>query len=587
MNAPARIHRLPLTLANQIAAGEVVERPASVVKELVENALDAGARRIDVQLEGGGTRLIRVRDDGHGIGRDDLALALARHATSKIASFDELTHVVTMGFRGEALPSIASVARVELASRAADATDGWRVRVEGSADVPAPEPCPHPPGTTATVRDLFFNTPARRKFLRTERTELRHVEDLVRRFALGHPQVAFSVEHDGRQLLAVGAALDEPSRARRMARICGTAFAQAAVVLDLERDAMVLHGWAAGPAFTRAQPDLQHLYVNRRAVRDGVVRHAVRQAYGDAVGPGRHPAWVLWLDVDPGAVDVNVHPTKHEVRFREPRSVHDFVVAALRRALATSEPVDDGEASSASPPPPSSRRFSPGAAALRETEALYAALGGRGSGSGTGSRTGPLAGTASVAVPGATHLLGRFVVRVAADALVVVDLARARARLVQAWAEATGDSPCDVRPLLVPESLEVGAAAADAVEATVATLEGAGLVLRRSGPGRVTLHEVPVALAALEPPLLARAAVTVAEGLVGDGDAATVRMVRGALAGVDTVWRAVPRSGREAGETLAALERVLGGEAVWETADDVARRLGPTELDALFATSPR
>ena len=327
--APAPIRALSGVLANQIAAGEVVERPASVVKELVENSLDADARAVAVELETGGTRLIRVRDDGFGIPSSDLVLALSRHATSKIATLDDLERIASMGFRGEALPSIASVSRLVLASRSRDAASGARMAVEGGV-VGAVEPAAAITGTMVEVRDLFYNVPARRRFLRTPRTELRHVEDAVRRLALARPDVSFSLHHDARKVLEVSHRM--PAE-RRLSRLLGEAFAASAIEISFEAGELSMHGFLAPPSAARSRPDLQYLFVNERVVRDDVVRHAVRVGFGDTLAGAQYPAFVLHLGIEPAAVDVNVHPTKHEVRFREPRHVHDFVRHAVAQGL--------------------------------------------------------------------------------------------------------------------------------------------------------------------------------------------------------------------------------------------------------------
>ena len=328
---------LPPQLANQIAAGEVVERPASVLKELVENAIDAGATRIEVELEDGGVRRLRVRDNGSGIPKDELTLAVARHATSKIARLQDLEAVGTLGFRGEALASICSVARVTLTSRHCDAEEGWRLVVNGHAENVDCYPAAHPVGTTVDVEDLFFNTPARRKFLRTERTESTRIEEVLRRLALAHPEVTFALHTPGKAVRHFPAVAGE-RQLERVGAICGEAFLAAAFALDGSRDGLRLHGWVAEPTFSRSQADLQYFFVNGRAVKDRVIAHAVRQAYSDVLYHGRHPAFVLFLDLPPDAVDVNVHPTKHEVRFREQRQVHDFLFGTLKRAISDMRP---------------------------------------------------------------------------------------------------------------------------------------------------------------------------------------------------------------------------------------------------------
>ena len=325
-----RIRALPIDLVNQIAAGEVVERPASVVKELVENSLDAGARRIRVEVEQGGVKLIRVSDDGSGIPRDELALALCRHATSKLAALHDLERIFSMGFRGEALPAIASVSRLVLASRAADADMAWEIDGGGGE----PRPAALPRGTQVTVRDLFYNTPARRKFLRTDKTEFGHLEQVVRRLALVREEVDFTLVHNGREVFASSAAGDRAAHEARLRELLGADFLGHALFLEHSAAGLTLRGWVARPTFSRSQADMQHFYVNRRMVRDKLVTHAVRQAYQDVLYHGRHPAYVLFLELGPELVDVNVHPTKHEVRFRESRLVHDFLFRTLHQALA-------------------------------------------------------------------------------------------------------------------------------------------------------------------------------------------------------------------------------------------------------------
>jgi DNA mismatch repair protein MutL len=329
-----RIQFLPSQLANQIAAGEVVERPASVVKELLENSLDAGATMIDVDVEKGGTRLIRVRDDGRGIHRDDLGLALGRHATSKITSMEDLIKVGTLGFRGEALPSIASVSRLVLTSRQYDSDKGWSVHCDGDVLPAAAVPAAHPRGTTVEMRDLFYNTPARRKFLRTDKTEFGHVEEVLRRLALSRFEVGFSLRHEHKVVHALKRATEIADRELRIAALCGGSFLEQALRIETEAAGLRLWGWIGLPVFSRSQADMQYFYVNGRFIRDKLVSHAVRQAYQDVLYHGRQPAYVLFLELAPEQVDVNVHPTKHEVRFRESRLVYDFLMRSVSRVLA-------------------------------------------------------------------------------------------------------------------------------------------------------------------------------------------------------------------------------------------------------------
>ena len=333
-----RIHSLPIQLVNQIAAGEVVERPSSVVKELIENCFDAGAGQITIEIEQGGARLIKIRDNGCGIVKEDLPLALSRHATSKIATLQDLEQVASMGFRGEALPSISSVARLTLISRTADAECAWSVTADGSEQNFDPQPDPHPQGTTVDVRDLFYNTPARRKFLKTEKTEFAHIETLIKRMALSRFDIGFTLTHNQKEVLNLKPAETDSAQEHRIAGICGSAFIENSVKIDFAASGLQLTGWVGLPTFSRSQQDMQFFYVNGRLIRDKLVSHAVKQAYQDVLFHGRHPVFVLYLTLDPTLVDVNAHPAKLEVRFREGRLVHDFLFTALHRSLADIRP---------------------------------------------------------------------------------------------------------------------------------------------------------------------------------------------------------------------------------------------------------
>ncbi|MDC9587965.1 DNA mismatch repair endonuclease MutL [Xenorhabdus sp. XENO-10] len=324
---------LPPQLANQIAAGEVVERPASVVKELVENSLDAGATRIDIDIERGGAKLIRIRDNGCGISQQDLTLALARHATSKIASLDDLEAIVSMGFRGEALASISSVSRLTLTSRPESQTEAWQSYAEGRDMEITVKPAAHPVGTTVEVLDLFYNTPARRKFLRTEKTEFGHIDEVVRRIALARLDIAINLNHNGKLVRQYRPAKDESQHERRLAAICGAAFVQQALALSWQHDSLSIKGWIADPVNATAVSDIQYCYVNGRMMRDRLINHAIRQAYQDLIQGEQQPAYVLYLEIDPHQVDVNVHPAKHEVRFHQARLVHDFIYQGVAAVL--------------------------------------------------------------------------------------------------------------------------------------------------------------------------------------------------------------------------------------------------------------
>ena len=504
------IRQLPDTLINQIAAGEVVERPASVVKELVENALDAGARRVDIDLEEGGVRLVRVRDDGAGIEPADLPLAVARHATSKIASLDDLEAVATLGFRGEALPSIASVSRFQLASRREGRDQGASLAVDGGR-LGEVAPKAHPQGTTVEVRDLFFNVPARRKFLRAERTELSHIEEWLRSLALARPDVELRVSHNGRPtrrwralgLLDTAAALASPDR---LLETLGEEFARNALRVDHAGAGLRLHGWIAMPAYNRAATDQQYLYVNGRAVRDRNVAHAVRQAYSDVLFHGRHPAYVLFLELDPRGVDVNVHPAKHEVRFRESRLVHDFTYRTLQTALAGTRAGLDAAAAAGAPstqghavafaaPLPQARL----GLQVDEARGAYASLYGGGDAA-VALAPPPLPDTGDATLPPLGHALaqlhGIYILAESAEGLVVVDMHAAHERIGYEKLKAAHDS-AGVRsqPLLVPQQVAVSVREADVAEREAATLAELGFEVSRAGPQALMLRAVPALLA--------------------------------------------------------------------------------------------
>ncbi|MFM5844587.1 DNA mismatch repair endonuclease MutL [Aeromonas sanarellii] len=341
---PIRI--LPPILANQIAAGEVVERPSSVVKELVENSLDAGADRVEIDIDKGGAKLIRIRDNGCGVARDELVLALSRHATSKVATLDDLEGISSLGFRGEALASISSVARLTFTSRTAEQAEAWQAQAEGREMSVTVKPAAHPVGTTVEVVDLFFNTPARRKFMRSEKTEFAHIDELVRRIALSRFDVTLILRHNGKVVRQYKAANTVAEQERRLAAVCGSPFMHHALAVSSEHSDVRLWGWLATPAGARPQNDLQYTYVNGRMMRDKLINHAIRQAYDELLPADRFASYVLYIELDPRQVDVNVHPAKHEVRFHQARLIHDFIFQALFTALrregvgaATEEPL--------------------------------------------------------------------------------------------------------------------------------------------------------------------------------------------------------------------------------------------------------
>lgn len=521
-----KIKLLSPRLANQIAAGEVVERPSSVIKELLENSLDAGATRLEIDVEEGGIKLMRVRDNGTGILKEDLPLALSRHATSKIYELDDLEAVATLGFRGEALASISSVARLALISSTAEDSAGWQVVAEGRDMETQVSPAPHPRGTTVEVRDLFFNTPARRKFLRTEKTEYTHLEDVIKRLALSRFDVAFNLRHNNRAIYSWRAGDSQLEQERRVAQVCGPAFMENAVHIDIERSGLRLWGWVAQPTFSRSQADLQHFYVNGRAIRDKLVSHAVRQAYQDVLYHGRHPAFVLYLELDPSTVDVNVHPTKHEVRFRDNRSVHDFIYSSLHHALARVRPEDTlarrdvtetetpgiNPFSLASPKPvqgiaagefkgqesigfrSAHYTSSPSGNAVREQMAVYGALHPSPS-----AKPSPLPDTHSDDIPplgyAFAQLKGIYILAENAQGLILVDMHAAHERITyERMKESFSCGGLQTQPLLVPESMAISEKEADCAEQFQDIFKSLGFELQRAGPETLLIRQIPVIL---------------------------------------------------------------------------------------------
>jgi DNA mismatch repair protein MutL len=491
-----RIRPLAPELVNQIAAGEVVERPASVVKELVENSLDAGATRLEIDVEDGGARLIRVRDDGSGIPADELPLALAQHATSKIATLEDLEHVRSLGFRGEALASIASVSRFALTSRVAGADAAWCVAREGGK-LEAARPAQHPPGTTIEVRDLFHNVPARRKFLRAERTEFGHIDELVKAIALARPDVDIRLSHNAKPVRLLRPARDEAALGVRVGDILGEEFPANSLRVDHAGAGLRLSGWLGLPTASRSQPDQQFFYVNGRLVRDRVVTHAVRQAYADVLFHGRHPAYVLFLELPPEGVDVNVHPAKSEVRFRESRLVHDFLYRTLNEALAQTRA---GVETATATVPHTAMAYAPTVQSglglgVREPLADYAALFGA-------TAAAPQPNHAAVPpessgdVPplgfALAQLAGVYVLAENAQGLVVVDMHAAHERIT--YEKLKTARACDgihSQPLLVPLSLAVSEREAAAAQEHGDELAALGFEIARSGPQGVIVKRYP------------------------------------------------------------------------------------------------
>lgn len=517
-----RINLLSQRLANQIAAGEVVERPASVVKELLENSLDAGATRLDIEVEQGGIKRLCIKDNGSGIHKEDLPLALSRHATSKITDLDDLENIASLGFRGEALASISSVSRLSLSSKAFEEGDsaGWKVETEGQGMEARLEPVAHPQGTSVEVRDLFFNTPARKKFLKTEKTEFARIDEVVKRLALSRFDVQFNLQHNQRAIHQLRAASSDAEIQRRVSLVCGPAFVENSVYVDVESSGLRLWGWVSLPTFSRSQADLQYFYVNGRIIRDKLVTHAVKQAYRDVLFHGRHPAYVLYLELAPAGVDVNVHPTKHEVRFRDSRLVHDFLFSALHKALAevrpseqlaaqqqhaqTSEiaaanyqaPVQAYDNAPSNPVSQASLGLGSGGSAWQSRD--YSSGRGRFD---TGQVQDQLAALqrlneSDAEVPplgyAIAQLHGIYILAQNREGLIIVDMHAAHERITyERMKTACANEELKMQPLLVPLSIAVSQAEADCAEEQSATLLTLGIELERVAAESIVVRQVP------------------------------------------------------------------------------------------------
>jgi len=510
----SRIHVLSTHLANQIAAGEVVERPLSVVKELVENSLDAQASAIDVDIEQGGIRMVRIRDNGRGIHESDLALALTRHATSKISTSDDLHRVKSLGFRGEALPSIASIARVELRSRYEETECAYQVKSDGKDAITPSEPVAHPQGTTVEVRDLFFNTPGRRKFLKTEKTEFGHIETSLKRIALSRFDVAFSLTHNQRAILKLPKAESAQQRLKRVGQICGQGFVDHALQVEFSAGPLRLWGWIGLPTFSRSQADMQYFYVNGRAVKDKVVSHAVRQAYQDVLFHGRHPVYVLYLDIDPALVDVNVHPTKHEVRFRDSSSVHKFIYRVLHDAIASTTPGDQSSPILENQPTPQNIQngynlgdnnrstiagsntgmhssYSQQSMPLKVKEQLedYAALYGRLDREDVNEQASNEIPPLGYAV---AQIQGVYVLAENQQGLVIVDMHAAHERITyERLKMAFEENSLRSQPLLVPISISVSESEVKLAEQHKEIFESLGFIVEPLGKDTLAIRQVP------------------------------------------------------------------------------------------------
>lgn len=525
-------------LANQIAAGEVVERPSSVLKELCENSLDSGASNVDIEVEKGGIKLIKVRDDGSGISKEDLPLALSRHATSKIADIEDLESVASLGFRGEALASIASVSRLALTSNKGN-NGSWRAMCEGRDMSVEVQPAPHPVGTTVEVRDLFFNTPARRKFIKTENTEYKRIDTTLKKLALSHMGVTFSLKHNQRVQFNLRPAITQIEKEKRVANICGPSFMEQALFVDNDRSHIRLWGWIGLPVFSRSQSDLQYFYVNGRSIRDKVVSHAIRQAYQDVLHHGRHPAYVLFLEIQPSDVDVNVHPTKHEVRFRDSGTIHSFVSSTLCKALASDRPKDHLENSTIgnrsviaetplgdqeisqgrlpfaqkyadlSPYCPQSKTLA-GGLPLDTYQSLYS--------SGSNSKDDNEIPPFGYAI---AQLKGIYILAENSQGLIIVDMHAAHERITYERMKAGYSSQGLVsQPLLVPENLAVSQREADLIVSHKDVFSQLGFVIDRAGNESIIIREIPAILRGSEVERLAR---DVLSDLIEHGTSARIR----------------------------------------------------------------
>ncbi|MBY0575677.1 MAG: DNA mismatch repair endonuclease MutL [Gallionellaceae bacterium] len=503
------IQLLPDLLINQIAAGEVIERPASALKELLENSLDAGATDIAVQIEGGGVKLLRVRDNGKGIAKDQLALALMRHATSKIASLDDLQRVASMGFRGEALASMAAVAHLSLTSRTVHEAHGWKVDALNGV-IGEPAPASHAPGITVEMRELYFNTPARRKFLRSEATEFAHCEETFKRIALSRPDVAFSLQHNGRTVWQLPAIQDRQSVLKRVAALLGDEFGQAAVPVARQAAELSLQGLAALPAYSRGSRDAQYFFVNGRFVRDKVASHALRQAYQDILHHQRHPAFVLFLDMPPEQVDVNVHPAKSEVRFRESQGIHQFIFHTLQQALAV--PASGQETRAPEPQRPTP--YIPTQQSMRlgvaEREAAYRLWEMQTEKGEEGREKGDAPSAFDVSLPPSpfplhdvapplgfalAQLSGTYILAQNTQGLIVVDMHAAHERIVYERLKTSLDTErLATQPLLIPVSFHASALEVATVEAEQDALNTLGFDIAPLSPNTLAVRAMPALL---------------------------------------------------------------------------------------------
>ena len=506
------IKKLPPQLVNQIAAGEVIERPASAVKELTENSLDAGSSQISLEIEEGGSRLIKIRDDGRGIEKEELGLALSRHATSKIESLNDLESVLSFGFRGEALPSMSSVSRLTVTSCVPDSATAWAIRADGTEVDLEPMPASHPIGTTIELRDLFYNTPARRKFLKAEKTEFSHIESVVKRMALSRFDVGFQLKHNQRRVFDLKPALTQSEQEKRVGLLCGQDFIDSALNVDVQNSGLGLKGWVGLPTYSRSQADRQYFYVNGRLIRDKLVNHAIRLAYQDVLFHGRHPVYVLYLTLDPRLVDVNAHPAKLEVRFRESRAIHDFIHRRVKQLLTDVRPTETFNVDQPIKFEGSYREMrqdSVPLSTIAETSPRY-------------TQTGHLSYTSKPAFGGVmptsmdtssdhneragqdvpvlgyaiAHLHNIYILSESAEGLVLVDTHAAHERIVYEKLKKQFEiGVVPMQPLLIPQKIQLSANEMTIFEEYQPLLQnGLGMELSGAGPETLLVRSIPVLL---------------------------------------------------------------------------------------------
>ncbi len=499
-----RIHKLSSLVANQIAAGEVIERPASVVKEVVENAIDAGSQQIDLTIEKGGMVLMRIRDDGEGIVAEDLPLAIAAHATSKIKEVEDIHHITSLGFRGEALASISSVSRFALTSRVADSDHGYQLKTEGREQAHTVAPCAHPVGTTVEVRDLFFNTPARRRFLRSEKTEFDHIVDVVKRLAMSHPGIQFALTHNGKLIWQVAPAKTDSAARARLSKLCGNHFLKSAIAVSVGAAGLNLQGWIGLPDDARSDMVQQYCFINDRMIKDKLINHAIRSAFHELLSPGKHPCYFLNLHIPPDLVDVNVHPTKHEVRFVDGRFIHDFVFRSVHKALTqalhpeveiANKPTQQycgNDTITLSEPNLQKQPLFPPRPALptnRQSQLMgYRALHPKISKAPKRERHAPLGKVLG-------QVAQRFVLTENQQGLVIVDIEQARALIGYMTLSAVLQGKAVIRsPLLLPETVKLTRDATDRIEQGQELLASLGFVCQPSGPQTVLVREIPTVM---------------------------------------------------------------------------------------------